>query len=114
MPNIKGLKPTALMLFIDSDEPIRNSVTTSNDFDIAVIYGEIMPTIGINVLPSIVSINKPINHGIETRPLLLLNRKIESNDTGIIHRARASFTVVATSNASCPYADAAPTTELVS
>ena len=45
---------------------------------------------------------KRMNHGIEIFFPLFLNRKAERSDTGIIHKARASLTVVATSRASLP------------
>ena len=44
----------------------------------------------------------------------LLKITIDNNEIGIIHKARANFTVVATSKASGPNFAAAPTTELVS
>lgn len=45
---------------------------------------------------------------------LFLNISADVIETGIIHNALASFTVVATSSACGPYLLAAPTTELVS
>ena len=43
-----------------------------------------------------------MNHGIETFLPELRNNNAESSDTGMIHSARASFTVVATFSASEP------------
>ena len=45
---------------------------------------------------------------------LPLEKSTKNIETGIIHNARASFTVVATCKASLPYTFAAPITELVS
>jgi len=45
---------------------------------------------------------------------LFLKIKVDQNATGIIHKALANFTVVATSKAFNRYLLAAPTTELVS
>src|SRR3954454_20733946 len=54
-----------------------------------------------------------MNHGIVRRTLRPLNMATPSV-TGTIHKARVSFTVVATARATLPYLAAAPTTELVS
>lgn len=59
-------------------------------------------------------IKYPINHGILILDSLFLKRNMVINETGIIHKARANFTVVAIFKASFPYLLAAPTTELVS
>ena len=45
---------------------------------------------------------------------LLFSASDVPTDTGTIHMARASFTVVPTASATAPYFAAAPTTELVS
>ena len=58
--------------------------------------------------------NKPINQGILILEAEFLKNNKVKNDNGIIHNARANFTVVATCRASSPYLLAAPTTELVS
>ena len=55
-----------------------------------------------------------MKYGILTLLSLLLNKTIDNNEIGIIHKALANFTVVATSKASGPNFAAAPTTELVS
>ena len=55
-----------------------------------------------------------INQGILILDSLFLNNNAERSESGIIHKALANLTVVATSKASAPYLLAAPTTELVS
>ena len=55
-----------------------------------------------------------MNQGIFILFPFPLNKKTDTIDNGMIHSALDSFTVVATVRASFPYAEAAPTTELVS
>lgn len=73
---------------------------------------------GAYVLTIVASKKRRMNHGIAifalAPPSLRRYIIIKNSATGAIHNARASFTVVAISSASCPYAAAAPTTELVS
>ena len=64
---------------------------------------------------TIAIINRHINHGIWIlREPFSRKLNIEIKESGIIQRARVSFTVVATASASGPKIAAAPTTELVS
>lgn len=60
------------------------------------------------------SIKRPIKYGMRTLVMPAFEKTANKSDTGIIQRALANFTVVATSNALSPYISAAPTTELVS
>ena len=55
-----------------------------------------------------------MNHGHVTFAERLRNANAVPSVSGTIQSARVSFTVVAICNASAPYAEAAPTTELVS
>ena len=55
-----------------------------------------------------------MNQGMDIFFASLLKINAVTSASGMIHKARVSFMVVATSSASSPYAAPAPTTELVS
>ncbi len=51
---------------------------------------------------SMATMNQPMNQGIRILTPFCRKTTIEKSDNGMIHKARVSFTVVATCKASCP------------
>ena len=115
MPRIKGLMPTARMVSIDSDAPMKNIVNVRKRL---AMPDMMVPTCGTlsrtNVFRSIAMMKYRMNHGIVNLLSLLLKMNDVTSAKGMIHNALVSLIVVAICRASSPYAAPAPTTELVS
>ena len=115
IPRISGFIPTARSTSVESEAPIKNIVSVRQRRSIPEM---IVPISGMlsstNVFRRIAMIKYKMNHGIVIFRSLLLNMNDVASAKGIIHKARVSLMVVATFRASSPYAEPAPTTELVS
>ena len=101
-PNTKGFAPTVFRVLIDSPDPIKNSVTVIPFFESITMkdvnsFGRFK-----TVFTTMAKMKKKINHGIFIFESFCLKKKVVAIDKGIIHSARVSFTMVATSNALCP------------
>ena len=101
-PKTKGRVPTDFKTFSDKPEPIKNSVIVipildNETIDEVKLLGKLKM-----VLVIIANIKKRMNQGIFTFASFCLKKKVVAIDNGIIHSARVSFTMVATSNALCP------------
>ena len=113
-PSIIGFAPEDFICSIDNPAPTKNKVRTNNDLELEVIVELSMSGNWKYEFNKIAPIKSSINQGILIFLFFPLNKKIDMIETGIIQSALDSFTVVATVSASFPYAEAAPTTELVS
>ena len=113
-PSEMGLYPTSFNIFILIPAPTKKMVQTKMERDENPMISEIILGMLMIEFKAIATIKNKINNGTFTLFSPPLNIHIEIKETGIIHNARDTLTVVATSKASSPYAIAAPTTELVS
>ena len=114
-PCINGLIPTVRSTSVESDAPMKNIVRVRH---LRASPETTMPNAGIlsrmNVFNRMAMMKYRINQGMLILRSLLLKMNDVTRARGIIHNARVSLMVVATFNASSPYAAPAPTTELVS
>ena len=118
VPSRNGRTPTFLSISSERLMPIRNSVTVKPAFArftrASKTLGWMMT--GANVRIAAAATNRKMNQGIAIFAFASFSRNATANAiaSGAIHNARASFTVAAIASAAAPYADEAPTTELVS
>src|SRR5579862_4673486 len=112
-PCSSGRNPTLRSVSRFNPVPIKNSVTVSPSFPTWFSKPKIRPNEGSSVFSSAARQKNKMNHGHWIFALVFKTIAV-TTDSGTIHSARASFTVVPTASASAPYFAVAPTTELVS